>query len=91
VRRHFSVFVRPNALATARLGIIVSRKTARRAVDRNRIKRLVREAFRRDPERFGSSDLVVLARRCPARNGWRALRQELQSLLAQLTNRGSAR
>jgi ribonuclease P protein component len=35
-----------NGLAGARLGLIASRKAARRAVDRNRGKRLAREAFR---------------------------------------------
>ena len=35
-----------NGLAYARLGISVSRKKIRRAVNRNRAKRLIREAFR---------------------------------------------
>jgi hypothetical protein len=46
VRRHFSVFVLANALTHSRIGIAVGRKVAPRAVDRNRIKRLVRETFR---------------------------------------------
>ena len=44
----------------------VSRKTAPRAVDRNRIKRLVRESFRHAPA-LPAQDLVVIAR--PAARG----------------------
>lgn len=44
----------------ARLGIIVSRKTAHRAVDRNRIKRLIRESFRRRRTQLPAADFVVV-------------------------------
>lgn len=87
VRRHFSVFVRANELKGPRIGVIVSKKVAARAVDRNRIKRLVREAFRQDRGRLGSNDLVVLARRCPPRAGWDAARGELAALFVQLARR----
>lgn len=86
LRRHFSIFVRANDLARSRVGVIVSKKNAARAVDRNRIKRMVREAFRQNQERFGRADLVVLARRCPQRDGWDAARGELTALFAQLAS-----
>jgi ribonuclease P protein component len=44
--RLMSVFVLPNGTDQHRLGITASRKLARRAVDRNRLKRLLRETFR---------------------------------------------
>ncbi len=65
-RRHqddlFSIQTQPNALGHARLGMTVSRRVSRRAVDRNRIKRRIRESFRHMRAAFGSIDIVVVAR-----------------------------
>ena len=47
-----------------RLGVVASKRTFRRSVDRSRAKRLVREAFRLNRRAFrGAGDLVVVARR----------------------------
>jgi ribonuclease P protein component len=46
----------------ARLGLVVGKKHVRSAVQRNRIKRLIRESFRIRKQEFGTIDLVVLAR-----------------------------
>ena len=45
-----------------RLGLVISRKAARTAVARNRIKRLVRESFRHAQQQFGGLDIVVIGR-----------------------------
>ena len=42
-----------------RLGLLVTRKHAARAVERNRIKRCLREAFRLEQERLGPLDVLV--------------------------------
>ena len=42
-----------------RLGILISRKHAAAATERNHIKRCVREAFRLEQEKLGSLDLLV--------------------------------
>jgi len=58
----FLVLAKPNSLAFARLGLAVSKKNSRRAVDRNRIKRVIRESFRIHQHRLSGLDLVVVTR-----------------------------
>jgi len=58
----FSVIWSENALPWNRLGISVQKKTGR-AVDRNRIKRIIREAFRLHRQVFPAhSDIVITVR-----------------------------
>lgn len=47
-----------------RLGVVASKRTFRRAVDRNRAKRLLRESFRLNRAKINMDlDLVIIARR----------------------------
>ena len=55
----------PNAMTTPRLGIVVGKRAVRRAVDRNRVKRAIRESFRNEQQRLPSMDIIVQA--MPAR------------------------
>jgi ribonuclease P protein component len=56
------VIARPNGLEHPRLGLAVGIKAAGNAVNRNRIKRLVRESFRGRQRELPAVDLVVNAR-----------------------------
>jgi ribonuclease P protein component len=60
--RFFVVIARPNGAQPARLGLAISRKQASRAVDRNRLKRIVRESFREHKQTLAGHDCVVLCR-----------------------------
>ena len=57
-----TLLARENKLNHARLGLAISKKQLRRAVDRNRIKRLVRESFRQNQQQFEGMDCVVMVR-----------------------------
>ncbi len=46
----------------ARLGLVIAKKNVRYAVQRNRIKRIIRESFRLNQNRLSGVDSVVLAR-----------------------------
>ena len=56
------VLAHNNGLAHPRLGLAISKKSLPLAVQRNRIKRLSREAFRRLQHQLGGIDVVVLSR-----------------------------
>ncbi|RMG59978.1 MAG: ribonuclease P protein component [Gammaproteobacteria bacterium] len=80
----FTVLVhRQTPPAEPRLGLAISRKCARRAVDRNRIKRIVRDSFRRHRGHLPPVDLVVMCRPQAAR----AERAELHRQLEQIWQR----
>lgn len=61
--KHFLILARGKKLPTARLGIIVAKKHVKLAVQRNRIKRLLRESFRLKQTTLPNLDLVVLAKK----------------------------
>jgi ribonuclease P protein component len=58
----FMVIARPNEVGHPRLGLAVGVKAAGNAVNRNRIKRLVRDSFRRQRQDLPAIDVVVNAR-----------------------------
>jgi ribonuclease P protein component len=60
--RCFSVRYKVNTLGQPRLGLAISKRVSKRAVERNRIKRLVRESFRRARLELPPVDLMVMAR-----------------------------
>jgi ribonuclease P protein component len=60
--RWFTVIYAPGPVPRPRLGLTVSRKVSRSAVQRNRIKRLVRESFRKHASTLPAIDIVVMVR-----------------------------
>lgn len=71
--------------AAARLGLIVSRKVGD-SVQRNRVKRCVRECFRKDlPSSLQGRDLVVIARPTVATKDGKIIRDVQESFLKCLS------
>lgn len=83
--RMFVVRINPNSnFSVARLGIIAARKALRRAVDRNRGKRLVREVFRQSLEALAAVDVVVQLRPSLANADNATVREDLLGLFARI-------
>jgi ribonuclease P protein component len=64
VGRYMVMWVRGGTGTPLRLGVVATRRTFRRSVDRSRAKRLLREAFRLNHHRLrDEGDLVLVGRR----------------------------
>lgn len=59
--RNFLILATPNTFGHARIGLVFSKKNLKLAVQRNRIKRHVRETFRHQTDLPGL-DIVILGR-----------------------------
>jgi ribonuclease P protein component len=55
----FRLYATPNNEESARLGLIVGKRQLKRAVDRNRVKRVLRETFRINRSQLPGFDIVV--------------------------------
>jgi ribonuclease P protein component len=60
--KQFKIFFVRNCQKNARLGIITSKKILPCAVDRNRVKRIIRESFRKHNIKACKLDIVVMVR-----------------------------
>ncbi|HEX7762119.1 MAG TPA: ribonuclease P protein component [Cellvibrio sp.] len=60
--QNFLILARFNQLPHARLGLVMAKKHIRHAVERNRMKRLIRENFRLQQQAFAGVDMILLSR-----------------------------
>jgi ribonuclease P protein component len=84
--RHFKIFFVRNGQENARLGMIVGKKTLSGAADRNRVKRMIREAFRQHSVKLCKLDIVVLVRHDLPQEGGTQV-GNLKMLFSQVENR----
>ena len=60
--KSITVLTRENSLDHPRLGLAISKKSVKRAVDRNRIKRIFRESFRLHQHKLPNVDIVAMCK-----------------------------
>lgn len=85
VRGRFAILhAAPGRTDYSRIGVALTRRLVRSSVDRNALKRLVRETFRRHPVKAAGFDCVITLREKydAARTG--KLRAEVRELFDQL-------
>lgn len=82
--RYFLVLAIIEEGRAAKLGLVVSRKNVPAAVQRNRLKRLLRENFRKRQTQLRGTSLVVLARKDAHKHPNPAIHRRLNKLLDDL-------
>ena len=81
---HFLAEVAATGLPACRLGQAVSRRVSKRALDRNRIKRVVRESYRVIRAELPPFDILLIARTSAVAQSNTALREDLARLWSKL-------
>jgi ribonuclease P protein component len=76
--QYFTVLARQNAIGSPRLGLAISKKRAKLAVTRNRLKRIIRESFRQNQHELCCADFIVLAGNKSSRADNNRLMQSLE-------------
>lgn len=79
-----------NQLTHSRIGFIIAKKQVRSAVERNRIKRVIRESFRLLDSSSFQFDLVVLVRKEMALRSNSEIKQEFERLWFKLNRHKSS-
>lgn len=87
---HFLLLWRANGLDRSRIGVTVTRRVAG-AVGRNRVKRMVREAFRRSEIiREAAVDLVVIAKTGAPQLSGRETARQLRTAWERIARRNQS-
>lgn len=82
--KNLTLYVLDGNRSTTRLGITVSKKAYGRSVDRNRVRRLVRESFRSfEDELKMNKDMVFVVRKNPELPDFSEIKTEMEYLLKQ--------
>lgn len=82
--RWFNLHYCPNSLGHSRIGLVVAKKLAKRAVQRNLVKRIGRDLFRHTQADLPAHDLVLRLSAKLDNVTRRMMREDMNSLLGRL-------
>lgn len=73
----FTIICSANTLSHARLGLAIAKRYIPLSVERNRVRRIIREGFRHYQSLFGAYDIVVITQKPLSNLGNACLHKEL--------------
>jgi ribonuclease P protein component len=82
--KHLVMRYRVNDNNIARLGLIVSKKTAKLAVQRNYMRRIMRELFRLNQHNLPAMDLVIQIQKFFGRTEFLEIKKEFEYLMQKI-------
>ena len=88
--QHLVMRYKPNEHTGPRLGLIVGKKTAKLAVWRNYMKRVLRELFRLNQHQLPTLDLVIQVQKPFEKTEFMQIKQEFEQLMQKLEARYSS-
>ena len=81
--RHFGITLAPGPGGRPRLGLVVTKRFGK-AVRRNRVRRLLREFFRRHKGQLPPEDLIIMAKKGAEALTYQQIQEELSRVLFTL-------
>ena len=85
--QYLAMHYQPNSLQHARLGLVIGKKTAKLAVSRNYMRRVLREFFRLQQHEVCHVDLIVRVQKKFSKVDFIQIKQEFNLLLEKLNQR----
>lgn len=85
--QHILLLTRKNELNQPRLGLVIAKRHVKLAVQRNRVKRIIRESFRQHQHELNGVDIVVLIRSGIDKQDNAILFKQLNSLWRKLNKK----
>lgn len=85
--QHFTILITQNKSGDNRLGLAIAKKRVKLAVQRNRVKRLVRESFRLNQQKLPSIDMVVMVKSGIDKLENDAINQQIENIWRKINQR----
>ena len=82
--RYYLLYYLDNDVGHSRLGVVASRRSVKKAIIRSRVRRMVKESFRRQKNKLPSFDIIFIAKACASQANNRELYKCINRLLGQL-------